>query len=386
MTYPPLSDLFDESYEPWITRGLTSPELAEEDAAILDRVAQLRNGASTTQELPTPVAREDRSRNPLRPLALDDMIGQEAAKRSLRRVLHGAQRRGEPLDHTLISGQSGLGKTTLANCIAYELDVDVYQVEAPVSHATLLQLRDVMSDRDILFIDEVHQQAINERRGRETSTQPEVLFNVMEDRTIVSGNGILSFPKITVMGATTDEGRLPEPFLNRFPLKPTLRPYTADELAAIATANAHTIGFTISLSAAVRFAAASRGVPRHINNFVLNAKSIADGDVIDDDLATEVVEDMNDTTIDGLNYDMQRTLIFLLTRCRQERADGEVTYKASVQSIATAIGKSRDTKAVQLRIEPFLIEQGFLAVGHGGRRLTALGIQRAEELLDAQDS
>jgi Holliday junction resolvasome RuvABC ATP-dependent DNA helicase subunit len=137
---------------------------------------------------------------------------------------------------------------------------------------TLLDLREVMRDGDILRIEEIHQQAVMERRGKSSATQPEVLYALMEDRTITTGVGVLPYPHITIIGTTTDEGMLPDAFLNRFALRPHLEPYD------------------------------------------------------------------------------------------------------------TAIGKSRDSKAISLRVEPYLIEQGFIQIGQG-RVLTEAGINRAEELL-----
>jgi Holliday junction DNA helicase RuvB len=246
----------------------------------------------------------------------------------------------------------------------------------------LLALRTQMLPGDVLFIDEIHQQAIMERRGRSTSTQPEVLFAVMEDRSLISGMGVLPFPEICVIGATTDEGMLPDPFVNRFPLRPILAPYTLEELAVIARANALILEVAITEGAANLFASASRGVPRQINNYIRNAVSLTRG-AIDEATAEEVVLDLNRTTWDGLTLDMQRMLTFLFQRGKRTNAEGRATYQASVNTIATALGKSRDTKAIALRVEPYLIERGYVQVGHGGRLLTPDGVKRARELLKA---
>jgi holliday junction DNA helicase RuvB len=326
-----------------------------------------------------PVGGADRASNPLRPTELDAMIGQARLKALLRRVIDMALYRYVTLDHILLVGPAGVGKTTVGTIIANELGVDCFQVEAPISHDTLMALRDVMRDRDVLFIDEIHQQAIMERRGRSTSTQPEVLYQVLEDKSIVTTTGISSFPDITVVGATTDEGMLPDPFVTRFPLRPALEPYTPRDLCRIALANAQVLGVRLDEDAAIRFATASRGTPRQVNNYVRNGAMLST--VIDDAIAEEVVRDLNATTDDGLTIDMQRTLVFIFQRGkRRNKATGDVTYQASVDTIATAIGKSRDSKAVKLRVEPYLIERGYLQVGHGGRFLTAAGIKRARKL------
>jgi holliday junction DNA helicase RuvB len=326
-----------------------------------------------------PASSEERTTNPLRPERLVDIVGQHRAKRLMALAIDAARRRVQPLDHVLLVGRSGTGKSTLSHVVANELGVDVYEVEAPVSHDTLLQLRTTMYPGDILKIKEIHQQAIMERRGRSAATQPEVLYAVMEDRVLTTATGVLPFPAITVIGTTTDEGMLPDAFINRFPLRPRLDPYTLAELEQIAYANAAALDVHITDDACAVFARACGAVPRQINSFMRNALMLADS-TIDRTVALEVLI-LNDVTADGLTADMQAMLTFLLTRARHERADGEVKHQASVSTIATAIGKSRDSKAVVLRVEPLLIERGYVQVTPGGRRLTDAGIARANKLL-----
>lgn len=362
--------------------AMTASDIKRRGDSALRGLTFDRPEATPTGAAPKPLNHDERTRNPLRPHSLKDMIGQERMRALLRRFIDASRARNTPLDHMLLVGPSGYGKTTVANAVANELGVTVYAVEAPISHETLLALREVMRDRDILFIDEIHQQAIMERRGKSSSTQPEVLFSVMEDRTLVSGSGVLPFPAITIIGATTDEGMLPDPFVNRFPIRPNFERYATDDLAQMAFWNGRTLSLDLTLDACTIFAEASRGVPRQINNYVKNAASLVSGTDVGTDLAEEVVIDLNRTTLDGLTLDQQKTLTFLYDKCERQRGDGEIVYQASVSSIATAIGKSRDTKAVQLRVEPWLIEQGYLQVGHGGRRLTDAGIRRAVLLIN----
>jgi holliday junction DNA helicase RuvB len=329
----------------------------------------------------TPTTAEERTKNELRPERLSQVVGQAGAKELMRDAIESCYDRERPLDHTLIVAASGLGKSTLSHVVANELGVDVYEVEAPVSFDTLLELRTQMRPGAILKIEEIHQQGIMERRGRSGATQPEVLYAVMEDRMIPTPTGILAFPWITVMGTTTDEGLLPDAFINRFPLRPRLVPYTLDELGTIVAGNARTLGLDITDEAIDVFAKASRGVPRQINNYVKNALVVTRvNEVCDRERALRVLSH-NGVTEDGLTADMQNMLTFLLTRARRRNAAGEVTYQASVNTIATAIGKSRDSKAVALRVEPFLIELGYVQVGHGGRTLTDRGIARAQTLV-----
>jgi Holliday junction DNA helicase RuvB len=326
-----------------------------------------------------PVSTADRSGNELRPVTFDQIVGQEKAKALLKRMTEVAVSRGRRMDHILLVGRSGTGKTTFAHVIAHELGRRVFQLEAPISADTLLELSRVMQDGDILFIDEVHQQAIMDRRGRNSSTQPEVLFSVMEDFTLPTGTGVLQFPHVTIMGATTDEGALPDAFINRFPIRPLLAPYSEDDMTIIARRNADQLGLAMGEPVARVFARASRGVPREINNYLKNAAMLTDSHVTRE-LALEVLHDLVGVTPDGLTADMQGMLVFLLNHARRETAQGVVTYQASVSTIATAIGKSRDAKAIQLRVEPYLIERGYLQVGHGGRFLTNAGVLRAMEL------
>jgi Holliday junction DNA helicase RuvB len=337
------------------------------------------------QSLATPVRPKPQpvkpgNANPLRPTTLDTMIGQDRLRSMMRRVIDSALVNRQPLDHLLLVGASGTGKSTIAGIVGNELGANVYQVEAPISHETLLDLREVMQDGDVLFIDEIHQQAIMERRGKVSSTQPEVLFNVMEDRTIVTGSGVLDYPAITLIGATTDEGMLPDPFINRFALRPVIAPYTVDDLAVMAGHNAAALACVIDGDAARLFAGAARLTPRVLNNYVKNAASLTPAGHIDLPVAEEVLFDLNGVTEDGLTADMQDMLRFMYSRCKKIDKSGVISYKASVSTIATAIGKSRDQKAVQLRVEPYLILAGFVQVGSNGRLLTDAGVRRARQL------
>lgn len=334
---------------------------------------------------PQPIGKDDRSANRLRPDTLAGVIGQEQAKSMMQRVIEAALTRKVALDHTLLVGPAGTGKTTFANVIANELGRDCYQVAAPVPLDTLLELREVMQDGDILFVDEIHMQAVAERRGKEAVSSPEVFLTLLEDCKLLTGEGMIDFPDITVIGATTDPGRLPDPFLDRFPLQPRFARYSQRELCLIAEHNAISLDLTLMPGVADTFASAARGIPRIVNNYLRNAVSLAPPDgYIPPFIAHQVLAELNQVTDDGLTSEMQETLKFLYTRCRRDRtADGETTYSASINTIATAIGLSRDTKAVQLRVEPFLIREGLLQVGSSGRALTPMGVRRAIELQHA---
>jgi Holliday junction DNA helicase RuvB len=323
--------------------------------------------------------------NPLRPASLEALVGQPKLKRMMRRVIDATIANDRPLDHVLLVGGSGTGKSTISQIIAAELGVDIFQLEAPVSHETLLDLRESAKDGDCVLIDEAHLMSSGDRRGATTNTAPEAFYEVLEDRRLVSGQEVLDFPAVTFILATTDVGLLPLPLIGRLPLKPIIEDYAEEDMEEIANHNGDALDTLMFPDAARIFARASRGNPRLVNRYVRNALSLAlpdhEGDIcIDPELAEEVVIDLNGTTLDGLDHDMASVLKFLYTRGRRE-SKGEVIFTASVSTLATATGHSRDAKAIVLFTEPELLKRGLLSVGAGGRRLTEAGIQRAKELV-----
>jgi MoxR-like ATPase len=144
------------------------------------------------------------------------------------------------------------------------------------------------------------------------STEPEVLYQVLEDRRLVTPTGVLDFPKITVVGATTDEGMLPDPFINRFPLRPVLEPYKQRELTPRSRSQRRRARGQITMDAARTFARAAVACPGR--STTTSATAPCSATVIDVDLAEEVVRELNRTTDDGLTLDMQRALVFLYRR------------------------------------------------------------------------
>jgi Holliday junction DNA helicase RuvB len=324
-----------------------------------------------------PLDFESRSANELRPQTFADMVGQQRLKRLLGRIVGASRASGRPLDHILLVGASGTGKTTLGQVIAHESGRRVFQVGAPVTTDVFEQLRQVAQDGDVVIVDEIHMQVSGDRRGITQAADPEAFFSVMEDRRLVTSTGVVDFPAITIIGCTTDAGLLPEPFLGRFPLQPQLDPYTTDDMAVLARHNAAALGLGLTAVAARIFAGASRANPRQLNRYLRNASSLAEG-LIGGEIAREVVVDLNSTTLDGLTMPMQRMLRFLLSAERV--VGGETKYRASVNTIATALGFSRDTKNVALFVEPWLLQQGLVQVSPQGRELTPTGVARARRL------
>jgi Holliday junction DNA helicase RuvB len=363
----------------FVRHAMQASEQAERRHAELmaPYLAPPKEGSPSTRPKLKPLELDARSGNELRPQTFDQMVGQDRVKGFMRRIITVAKQTGRPLDHMLLSGASGQGKTTLAQVVAHELGRRVFQVSAPVDFATFEELRTVCRDGDVLVVDELHQQCSGDRRGVTSGVDQETFYAVMEDRRLSTPTGTLPFAAITVIGCTTDSGLLSAPFLNRFPLTPTLDHYTVEEMATLARANATALGLTVTDEAALMFGRAARRTPRQLNTYVRNARSLGVS-TINADLAREVICDLNSTTLDGLNADMVNMMRFLLKSRRESK--GAVIHQAAVGTIATALGKSRDQKSIALYVEPWLIEVGYVAVTHGGRQLTDVGIQRAQAL------
>jgi Holliday junction DNA helicase RuvB len=363
-------------------RATPKLKLPGEPPSIAERaMAVARMQPTERQDKPTikPVDFSARSGNELRPSSFAEMVGQAKLKPLLERVVGAALESGRPLDHMLLLGSAGTGKTTTAMIIAHELGRDVFMLKAPVGQEVLEELAKVAKDRDVVVIDEIHQQMSGDRRGVTQAADPEQFYSLLEDKRLATRTGMIEFPDVTFIGCTTDAGLLPEPFLARFPLQPRLDPYTVQDMTTLAEANARSLDVPIQEAAAKVFAEAARGTPRILNRYIRNARSLS-ANYITRSLAVEIVTELNGVTLDGLDRDHQNMLRFLLKSPRTNKAEGTVVYQASIGTIATAIGKSRDQKAVALYVEPYLIERGLVAVTHGGRQLTEAGIERARQL------
>jgi holliday junction DNA helicase RuvB len=334
-----------------------------------------------TEALPViePITGREAS-NPLRPSRLDDVVGQGKLKPLLRRLIETSRTTGRTLDPILFVGASGTGKTTFSMVVANEIGTRVFALKAPLDMLTLRALREAVNPGDVVFIDEVHMQVSGDRRGITQACDPEAFYALLEDGILSTPLGPLSFPRITWIGATTDVGLLPEPLSNRFVIQPRLAPYTDADMAEISRRNADALGLVCEDGVPELFAGASRGVPRQVNNYMRSALQLTLDNAVSLELAREVVEDLASTTLDGLTESMQTVLRFLYRNCRRESPTQGVSYSASVNTLATACGHGRDTKAISLLVEPYLLQRGLLEVRPTGRTLTTAGIQRARQL------
>ena len=313
-------------------------------------------------------SQEEALERALRPKHLDEYVGQEKIREQLQIFIEAARRRKEALDHVLLFGPPGLGKTTLAHIIAREMNVSLRHTSGPVLErpGDLAALLTNLEPNDVLFIDEIH---------RLSPVVEEILYPALEDYQldIMIGEGPaarsvkLDLPPFTLVGATTRAGMLTNPLRDRFGIVARLDFYSAEELTKIVTRSAGLLNVEISSDGATEIALRSRGTPRIVNRLLRRVRDFSE--VKAEGHITRAVADaalaMLDVDVIGLDV-MDRKLLLTV----MEKFDGG---PVGVDNLAAALSEERDT--IEDVIEPYLIQQGFLKRTPRGRMATNIAYQ-----------
>jgi Holliday junction DNA helicase RuvB len=301
----------------------------------------------------------------VRPKSLGEYIGQPAVREQMEIFLAAARGREEPLDHTLIFGPPGLGKTTLASIIANEMGVSLKTTSGPVLEKAgdIAALMTNLEPGDVLFIDEIH---------RLSPVVEEILYPAMEDYQldIMIGEGPaarsikLDLPPFTLVGATTRAGLLTSPLRDRFGIVQRLEFYAVDDLAGIVARSARILGIPMDEAGAREIARRSRGTPRIANRLLRRVRDYAEVKAdgrISSDIADRALDLLS---VDGKGFDhLDRRLLLAMI----EKFDGG---PVGVDSLAAALSEERGT--IEDVLEPFLIQQGYMLRTPRGRMVTRL--------------
>ncbi len=314
------------------------------------------------------ILEEDQEEVSIRPLTLEEYIGQEDVKRNIKVYIEAAKLREEPLDHVLLYGPPGLGKTTLANIIANELGVNIKTASGPSIEKSgdLAAILSILEPNDVLFIDEIH---------RMPSYIEEILYPAMEDYVLdimIGGEGNsrsirINLPKFTLVGATTRAGDLTSPLRDRFGIIAKMQYYTIEELIQIVKRSAKVYHVEIEDDAALELASRSRGTPRIANRLLKRVRDFAlvDGSgIIDLEITKKSLERLkiDEKGLDDTDHQLLLAII--------EKFNGG---PVGIESVASSIGEEVTT--IEDVYEPYLLQQGFLKRTPRGRVATMLAYE-----------
>ena len=320
----------------------------------------------TAVTAPALVPEEDELERSLRPRRLEDFVGQESVKEQLAIALEAAKARGEALDHVLLVGPPGLGKTTLAQIVREELGVGIRTVAGPALErkGDMAAILTGLEERDVLFIDEIH---------RVNRAIEEILYPALEDfrLDIIVGQGpaartlTLDLPPFTLVGATTRTGLLTTPLRDRFGMTFRLGYYDSGQLAAIVGRSAGILSVALEEGAAGEIARRSRGTPRIANRILRRVRDVAevrhDGSVTNE-IAREALDllQVDDEGLEGTDRELLRAIV--------HKFDGG---PVGLSTLAVTLGEETDT--IEDVYEPYLLQLGFLQRTPRGRVITKLG-------------